>query len=248
VPVQRRYVRSEFHVRTAENGHSVIDGHGAVFNKLSQNLGGFVERVLPGAFRKTIAESDVRALFNHDSNLILARSASGTTTDGTLRLAEDTIGLAYDFDVPDTQAGRDLVVSMGRGDVSQSSFSWYDDDGEWSLSPEGFPLWTIIEVRRLADVSPVTYPRISTPTAVWPGKRSGTSPTTSTCRLRRSSRQPVRGGWRRSSPAGLWTTGRAKPTRSMQPHDGPVSLRWLPGSTRPRPGDPHRTLSAPPVR
>jgi len=157
VPVQRRYVRSEFHVRS-ENGQSVVDGHGAVFNKLSQNLGGFVERVLPGAFRKTIAESDVRALFNHDSNLILARSASGTTTDGTLRLAEDATGLAYDFDVPDTSAGRDLVVSMGRGDISQSSFSWYDDDVEWSLSPEGFPLRTIIEVRRLADVSPVTYP------------------------------------------------------------------------------------------
>lgn len=158
MPVQRRYVRSEFHIRTAESGESVIAGHGAVFNKLSQNLGGFLERVLPGAARKTINESDVKALFNHDSNLILARSASGTTTEGTLRLAEDDIGLAYNFDAPDTSVGRDLVVSMRRGDISQSSFSWYDDEVEWSLSPEGFPLRTIIEIRRLADVSPVTYP------------------------------------------------------------------------------------------
>lgn len=158
MPQQRRYTRSEFHVRTEGDGQHVVDGHGAVFNKLSVNLGGFVERIQPGAFRKTINESDVRALFNHDSNLILGRSPSGTTTDGSLRIAEDDIGLAYDFDVPDTTVGRDLVVSMRRGDITQSSFSWYDDDDEWGISEEGFPLRTIVEVRRLADVSPVTYP------------------------------------------------------------------------------------------
>lgn len=77
---------------------------------------GFREIIKPGAFDSVLTD-DVRALFNHDPNFILGRSASGT-----LQLSLDDRGLKYDIDAPDTQTIRDLVLApMLRGDISQSS-------------------------------------------------------------------------------------------------------------------------------
>ena len=127
-------------------------GHAAVFNKLSQNLGGFVEQVAPGAFAKTIQEQDIRGLFNHDENQVLGRLAPGT-----LRLEEDGVGLGYEIDLPDTTAGRDVAKLLERGDISGSSFGFRTIDDEWGETPEGFPLRTLRQVS-LRDVGPVTFP------------------------------------------------------------------------------------------
>lgn len=149
--IERRFTPWNGEVR-ADSDSPVIAGHAAVFNKLSQNLGGFVEQVAPGAFAKTLQEADVRALFNHEPNLVLGRNKSGT-----LRMAEDNIGLFYELDVPDTTVGRDLVYLMRRGDISQSSFAFRVIEDEWGLTEQEFPLRTLREVA-LYDVSPVTYP------------------------------------------------------------------------------------------
>lgn len=157
-PVDRRYAVTEFQVRAAKSGAGVVvEGHGAVFNTLSQNLGGFVERVDPGAFAKTLADNpDVRALINHDPSALLGRSRSGT-----LRLSTDSTGLAYEIDMPDRQDARDLLVSMERGDITQSSFGFRVVPGGdvWSLTEDEFPLRTLTAVSiHNGDVSPVTYP------------------------------------------------------------------------------------------
>jgi HK97 family phage prohead protease len=149
--IERRYVSSEFQVRSV-GGKTVVEGHAAVFNKRSQNLGGFVEMVAPGAFTKTIQEADVRALFNHDPSMILGRS-----TAGTLRLAQDNIGLAYEIDLGTRSYERDLAESMERGDITQSSFGFRVIDDDFGYTEDDFPLRTLTEVA-LTDVSPVTYP------------------------------------------------------------------------------------------
>jgi uncharacterized protein len=149
---ERRYFTTEFELRAKAGGGHVIEGHAAVFNRTSQNLGGFVEEVDPSAFNKTIGEADVRALFNHDPSAVLGRNRSET-----LRLSVDGVGLAYEIDVPDTTVGRDLVVSMERGDITQSSFSFRTIDAEWGLTPDEFPLRRLLEVA-LYDVGPVTFP------------------------------------------------------------------------------------------
>ena len=152
-PSERRYYSTEFEAR-AVGAEFRIEGHAAVFNRLSQDLGGFVERIAPGAFTKTIKEADVRALFNHDASLILGR-----TKAGTLRLAEDETGLLYDVSVPDTSYGRDLMVSIERGDVNQSSFGFRVIDDGFERTDDGYPLRTLREVSlQNGDVSPVTYP------------------------------------------------------------------------------------------
>ncbi len=150
-PVERRFTAGSVEVRT-RGSKMVIEGHAAVFDKRSQNLGGFVETVQRGAFTKTLKEADVRALLNHDANFVLGRNVAGT-----LDLAEDESGLYYRIDPPDTTFARDLMVSMERGDISQSSFAFRTIEDDWGLTEQEFPLRTLMQVA-LVDVSPVTYP------------------------------------------------------------------------------------------
>lgn len=138
-----------------EKDQGTIAGVAALFNSWSENLGGFREIIRPGAFRNCIEESDCRALFNHDPNLILGR-----TSARTLRLSESDAGLEFEIDMPDTTYARDLAISMARGDVSQCSFAFTvkTDGQEWEEQQDRTWTRTITMVERLYDVSPVTYP------------------------------------------------------------------------------------------
>tara|TARA_R110001632_G_scaffold161651_3_gene280071 strand:- start:704 stop:1327 length:624 start_codon:yes stop_codon:yes gene_type:complete len=153
---ERRYLNfeaSKLEYRgEGDNKKPYVVGHAAVFNSLSENLGGFRELIQTNAF-DDVLEDDVRALFNHDANLILARTKSGT-----LSLSVDDKGLRYEFDVPNTTAGRDLLVSLERGDVSQSSFGFTVAEDNWDEDKEGRWVRNITKVKRLYDVSPVVYP------------------------------------------------------------------------------------------
>jgi HK97 family phage prohead protease len=133
-------------------GKRTVEGYAAVFNKQSEDLGGFREMIQRGAFKEAISISDVRALFNHDANMILARN-----TSGTLRLEEDNIGLKYSFEAPNTTAGNDLLEMIRRGDINQSSFGFTVEEDSWD-DESGYMVRTIKKIKRLFDVSAVTYP------------------------------------------------------------------------------------------
>ncbi len=135
----------------AEGEKRVAFGYAAVFGKLSQNLGGFVEQVAPGAFTKTIQEQDVRALFNHDEDHVLGRMGAGT-----LRMVEDDDGLAYEIDLPNTTIGRDVAEMLRRDDIFGSSFGFRVIEDEWGETEQGFPLRTLKQVS-LRDIGPVTF-------------------------------------------------------------------------------------------
>lgn len=139
-------------LRADETAEWPIEGYAAVFNSLSEDLGGFREIVLPGAFTRTLQVADVRGLFNHDPNLILGRNKAGT-----LQLSEDTLGLQFRIKPPDTQYARDLVTSMKRGDVDQCSFQFAAVKDNWRQETDGLLMRQLIDVD-LFDVSPVTFP------------------------------------------------------------------------------------------
>ena len=144
-----------------EQGESrTVTGYALKFNKRSQDFpGGWHEIIRPGALDKVMAnEDDVRALFNHDPNYILAR-----TGNGTLGLTVDNVGLRYEFEAPNTTAGNDLLVSIRRGDISQSSFGFtVGKDGQEIRNENGKTVRYINEINSLFDVSPVTYPAYQT--------------------------------------------------------------------------------------
>lgn len=151
---RRAFELDTVRVEQREDGTRKIIGHAAVFNQLSEDLGGWREQIAPGAFADAIAGDDVRALFNHDPNYILGRNKAGT-----LSLAEDVRGLAIELEPPDTQAGRDLIVSLQRGDVSQMSFGFRvrAQGQNWGEDEDGNIVRTLTAVK-LFDVSPVVYP------------------------------------------------------------------------------------------
>lgn len=153
--LERRYARAEVEFRAAKKPGSpgMLRGYALKYDTLSQNLGGFVETVARGAVEKSLADGlDVLARYNHDDNMLLGRTASGT-----VRLSSDDTGLVYEVDLPDTQVGRDVAVLAERGDVYQSSFAFYTVEDDWGYTEQGFPLRTLRAVR-LVDVAPVNTP------------------------------------------------------------------------------------------
>jgi uncharacterized protein len=162
---ETRFLTGEVELRAAaETEKPRIRGYAAKFSTESEPLGKegrqFIEVISRGAFDEVLGD-DVRALFNHDPNQILARSKNGA---GTLTLGTDETGLFYEFEAPDTQAGRDLMENIRLGNVDQSSFGFSvrKEDQKWderqTESGESLLIRTIHKVARLFDVSPVTYP------------------------------------------------------------------------------------------
>jgi HK97 family phage prohead protease len=138
-----------------EAGKPVLRGYAAMFNQLSVDFGGWREIIRPGAFTASLAAGpDVRALVNHESGL----STIGRTRNGTLRLLEDGMGLAVEIDPPDTQAGRDVVTLVERGDLNQMSFAFWTKRDNW-LDTGEMILRELNEVDiNDGDVAVVTYP------------------------------------------------------------------------------------------
>lgn len=145
-------------VRAAEGDEpAVLRGYAAVFNQRSVNLGGFVEEIEPGAFAATLAAGpDVRATIDHEGGL----TTLGRTKNNTLKLWEDDQGLGMQIIPPDTQAGRDVVTLVQRGDVDQMSFMFRVPKGgdEW-WDENGLTVRTLHQIDLDdGDVSIVTYP------------------------------------------------------------------------------------------
>ena len=159
--MEKRVYNIETRVEKDENDREVVVGYGSIFNSRSENLGGFYEFIAPEAItNETIMASDVRALINHDPNLILARSKNG---EGNLMLSVDEKGLRYQFNIPETSYGKDLAINLKNGNISQSSFAFTIAEGgdTWSTDDEGRDIRTITKINRLYDISSVTYPAYS---------------------------------------------------------------------------------------
>lgn len=118
---------------SADKESQKLVGYVVQWNKDSEILWGeYIERFAPNAFAESLKSGkDVRALFEHDHTKLLGRTSSGTLT-----LEEDNIGLRFELLPPDTQTGRDLLVSVERGDISGMSFGFRTVKNEWDFSVE----------------------------------------------------------------------------------------------------------------
>lgn len=144
---------SSFKVETRADGKKVIVGRAIVYNQLSQNLGWFREQIDARAL-DSCDMTDVVGLFNHDNNIVLGRTLSGTLT---LEKRDD--GLYYTIEPPKSAAN--VIESIERGDVRGSSFAFLVAPGgaDWDTDPvSGGDVRTVKKISRLIDVSPVTQP------------------------------------------------------------------------------------------
>jgi len=125
-----------------------IKGHAAVFDKLSSDLGGFREKITPGAFKRALETSDPAALWNHNADIVLGRKSAGT-----LLVQEDDKGLYFEITPPSWADG--YIETIKRGDVTGASFAFIVKEGgdEWDKTTR-----TVNEIEELFDISPCTYP------------------------------------------------------------------------------------------
>lgn len=164
---ETRNVAGDVELREVEGGGGMrIVGYAAKFYRNSdpgteyELWRGAKERIMPGAFDDAVAGDDVRALFNHDSSMILGRSKSGT-----LRLSVDEVGLRYEVEPADTSVYRDVAQHLSRGDVDGSSFQFsIPSDGERWSNENGVEVRQITKVK-LYDVGPVTFPAYASATS-----------------------------------------------------------------------------------
>jgi HK97 family phage prohead protease len=158
--VEHRFAElDEYEIRAGDVPDSIVfEGHAAVFDSPSEPMGGFVETIARGAFRKAIPDSDVRFLWNHQSDAPLARS-SVKSGPGSLHLSEDHRGLLVDAEFVNTTLARDLRELVHTGVVREMSFAWPRGAAQdsWVQGDEQLQR-TIHSFSSLRDVSLVSFP------------------------------------------------------------------------------------------
>jgi HK97 family phage prohead protease len=153
----------ELVVETRSNGREAIRGVAIPYNRLSVDLGGFRERILPGAFDKILSRQrgrqEIVSYFNHDSNWLLGREAAGT-----LEITSDDRGVSYIVEPPDTQAGRDVLALVRSRNLRGSSFAFTvaQRGGERFTTDEtGKAIREVVEASGLFEMGPVVTPAYS---------------------------------------------------------------------------------------
>ena len=154
---QTRIIKNDISLRSEGEGQDYIEGYGIVFNKDSvvmRTMSGkkFIERIERSAINDEKL-NDVLGLLNHDINLVLGRTSSGT-----MKLTVDDIGVRYSIQVPNTTAGRDAVEYAKRNDLAGSSFSFSDAKDRVEKRSDGVYLRTITDLSPIYDIGPVFSP------------------------------------------------------------------------------------------
>ena len=146
-------------VKRAEGDSRRVEGVAVVFDQLSEDLGGFREKIAPGALDGVIARSDIFALLDHDRRRgILGRSKRGDQVSLQLDVRED--GLHYAFEAPETDLGNEVLSCLQRGEIGGSSFAFTVLEDKWERVGEEYQR-TITKIDELYDVSPVYSPAYS---------------------------------------------------------------------------------------
>jgi len=136
-----------------EDNKMQITGYVVQFNKRSEVIWDFVEVVAKGAFRNSLRDNVIKALWNHNHDYVL-----GSTKNATLRLKEDEFGLKFELDLPNNSWGKDCYESVNRGDVDGVSFGFYVVDENWEyIESEDLYLRTLLEID-LFEISPTPFP------------------------------------------------------------------------------------------
>ena len=147
--------KKQYEIRSTEitRDDTKLLGYVVKWNSRSQLIwGDFYEQFAPRAFSQSLNNNpDIRALFEHDPKSLLGR-----TTSNTLILNEDDIGLRFELTPPDTQLGRDLLVSVGRGDIRGMSFGFMATQESWDFNQE--PCLRTVSAAELFEVTVTSIP------------------------------------------------------------------------------------------
>lgn len=152
--MEKRYIPlHDTQTRTDETGDLYINGYFAVFDSDYELWPGATESIAPGAFDESIS-GDVRALYNHNDDIILGR-----TSAGTLKLEQTSRGLWGEIKINQKDSdAMNAYERIQRGDITGCSFGFDIEREEFRENPDGTYHWTILSVNPLYEVSPCVFP------------------------------------------------------------------------------------------
>ena len=153
----------EYAPHLAEENSRIVEGYAIVFNQQSRKLYDkatkkvFTEVIDPRAITNAfLADQDIKMLYNHSNDMLLARSTFGI---GTLQYEVDEYGVKYRFEMPNTSVGNDVLELIRRGDVFGCSFAFsYAKDGVRDEKKNGQNYRTVIQMASISDFSIVVDP------------------------------------------------------------------------------------------
>jgi len=141
---------TDFEVRFDSEKRPIIEGYPAVFDSLSADLGGFREKIAPGAFSSAL-KGDTYLFWNHNPDIVLGRKQAGT-----LKLTEDKRGLKIEAKPPEW--AKSYIETLQRGDVTSMSFGFIAEADEWDHKKN---IRTLTKIAELPEVSIVPFPAYS---------------------------------------------------------------------------------------
>lgn len=150
----------DFDVRAEENeqhGH-FLSGRPIVYGSRT-NLGWYDEVIEAGALDQTDLR-DVRFLVNHNVDMIPLARSRNNTDNSTMQMTVDGEGMAIrvDLDVENNTEARNLYSAVSRGDITGMSFMFIVDGDSWDDVDSDHPTRTIRNIKRVMEVSAVTFP------------------------------------------------------------------------------------------
>lgn len=155
--MEQRYVKmNEVTVRSDDEGNPILEGYFVRYDDVYEIAPGATESIARGAFTESIT-GDVRALYNHNSDIVLGR-----TSAGTLELKDTDQGLwgRVIINQSDSQA-MDAYARIARGDITGCSFGFEVEKESTEVKDDGSVHWTIEKVNPLYEVSPCVFPAYS---------------------------------------------------------------------------------------
>ncbi|MBI1347103.1 HK97 family phage prohead protease [bacterium] len=131
--LERYFSPADLTTEDTDHSPGTLSGYVTRWNLLSHDRGGYRDLFRAGAFANLADEGhDVHAYRDHDATVYLGRS-----TNNTLRLATDEVGLKFSLDLPDTQDGRDTAALVRRGDFGGMSFGYLANEYQWRKLEHG---------------------------------------------------------------------------------------------------------------
>lgn len=152
--MEQRYIKfSEVSTRSDDNGSPILEGFFVRYDDVYEVGPGATESIAPGAFTDSI-HGDVRALYNHNTDVVLGR-----TSAGTLQLEDRSEGLWGRITVnPKDSQAMNVYERIARGDIDGCSFGFDIEKQSTDVREDGSVHWTIEKVNPLYEVSPVAFP------------------------------------------------------------------------------------------
>ncbi len=149
-----------FDVRAEQNEEhgDFLTGTPIVFNQKTDL--GWMDEIIDSHALDDTDLKDVRFLVNHNTDMIPLARSRNNNANSTMQMSitEEGMNIRVDLDTENNTEAKALYSAVKRGDLSGMSFMFSVDKDKWDDIDSDHPTRTILGIRKVLEVSAVTFP------------------------------------------------------------------------------------------